>query len=71
MTIAQTITSVLVTAATRPPALGEAVTKLNDACHRTAARTLPPLLLNNHVKTTAPASTPRKNPGRTRRPMAV
>jgi hypothetical protein len=34
MTIAQTITSAPVTVATSPPAFGEAVTKLNDACHR-------------------------------------
>jgi len=43
--IAQTITSVLVAAVTTPSAFGEAVTKLNDACHSAAARTLPPLLL--------------------------
>jgi hypothetical protein len=58
ITIAQTITSVLVTAATSPPAFGEAVTKLNDACHRennTAgnsaikdARTLPIAIPLNH-----------------------
>src|SRR5580765_4774896 len=70
-TTAQIITSVLVTAATSPPAFGEAVTKLNDACHSAAANTLPPLLLYSHVRTIAPASTPRKNPGRIQRPMAV
>jgi len=70
-TIAQTITSVLVTAATSPPAFGEAVTKLNEACHSAAANTLPPLLLYSHVRTIAPASRPKKNPGKMRGPMAV
>lgn len=39
------MTSVLVTAATSPPAFGDAVTKLNDACQSATVSTLPLLLL--------------------------
>jgi hypothetical protein len=40
-----TTTSMLVTAAVNPAVAGDAVTKLNETCHRDTASTLPPLPL--------------------------